>query len=451
MRTDSTKSWFKFENKKGSDKTDIYIYDEIGFWGVTAQDFVDQLREVDSKKITVHVNSPGGAIFDGIAIYNALKQHPAEVTVTVDALAASAASFIAQAGDVVQMSRNATMMIHDGMGICLGNAADMRETAVLLDRMSNNIADIYAQRAGGDVGTWRAFMQAETWYTGQEAVDAGLADEVVGETPADAEEAKNNWDLSFFNYAGRDKAPSPEHVRQTILKNTAKEAPVSGTTKNQGGEGASGTPATPAATPPNQPGSGTPEDPGTGSPDTDPDAKTTEGSKGEPADASTNPPAGTPGGATSPTPTAQFAGVLVNGTLVQDPTAVQNHVNSLENFRKETLEAGRKSFVKNLCDDKKIAATQVEATETFALGLTDVQYTQWVASWQDAPPVPVFGQHAAGSTNHDGTTEADPAAVELQNAKDIVRQHRLANMSQENLEKTASWAVLVKHNATDSV
>jgi hypothetical protein len=126
----------------------------------------------------VHINSPGGDVFDGIAIYNALANHAASVTTYIDGLAASAASFIAQAGSPVKIARNASMMIHDAEGICVGNCAAMLEMADLLDAASNNIADIYS-RSGGTVPQWRDRMKATTWYhNGQDAVDAGLANEV---------------------------------------------------------------------------------------------------------------------------------------------------------------------------------------------------------------------------------------------------------------------------------
>src|ERR1044072_1272946 len=124
------KPWFKFENKK-SKTAKVYIYDEIGasFWGggVSPQDFINELNDISAKEFELHINSPGGDIFDGIAIYNAVISHEAKVTVFIDALAASAASFIAQAGDNIVMTRGSMMMIHDGIGLRWGNAQAMRE------------------------------------------------------------------------------------------------------------------------------------------------------------------------------------------------------------------------------------------------------------------------------------------------------------------------------------
>lgn len=200
------REWFRIVNK--ANKAEVYIYDEIGYWGVTASDFMNSVADLDVTDITLHINSPGGDVFDGIAIYNALKDHPAEVTVVVDALAASAASFIAMAGDKVIMNRNSEMMIHDAMGVCIGQAVDMSQMAELLDRTSDNIATIYATR-GGTTREWRDRMRAESWYSAQEAVDAGLADEARDAVDEDAVKVAASWDLTVFNHAGRTDAPDP--------------------------------------------------------------------------------------------------------------------------------------------------------------------------------------------------------------------------------------------------
>lgn len=202
--------WYAI-NSVSVDEATVNIYDEIGFWGVTAQDFADDVTKLTSRVLNVHINSPGGEVFDGLAIMNTLRQHPAEVRVFVDGLAASAASFIAvgaAAPGHLNIARNAEMMIHDAMGWAVGNAAEMRDLADRLDKVSDNIADVYAQRAGGDVATWRAAMKAETWYTGAEAVAAGLADRVTGETD-EANTVQDRWDLSVFAHAGRRNAPAP--------------------------------------------------------------------------------------------------------------------------------------------------------------------------------------------------------------------------------------------------
>jgi ATP-dependent protease ClpP protease subunit len=173
--------WYSITNTGGT-AADVYLYDEIGWYGLTAADFAAELNALGTiTQINLHVNSPGGDVFDGVAIYNTLRRHPASVTTYVDGLAASAASFIAMAGDRVLIEPTGTVMAHDASGLCIGNAADMRETAGLLDRVSDMIAGIYAAAAGGTVAQWRTVMKAERWYTAEEAVAAGLADAVLDE------------------------------------------------------------------------------------------------------------------------------------------------------------------------------------------------------------------------------------------------------------------------------
>jgi len=199
--------WFRIENSAtNSDTTKIYIYDEIGYFGVTASDFVRELQNVKTQNIDLHLNTPGGDVFDGVAIYNALLNHRATVTTYVDSLAASAGSFIAMAGDTRYIAKTAQMMIHDAHGLAIGNATDMRELADLLEMHSDNIAGIYADRAGGTTASWRKSMKAETWYTAAEAVKANLATSILD---ASGNTQNNSWDLSVYNFAGREKAPEP--------------------------------------------------------------------------------------------------------------------------------------------------------------------------------------------------------------------------------------------------
>lgn len=162
--------------------TRVDVYDDIGpggFFsdGLTAKDFAAQLAGVRGA-LEVHVNSGGGDVFDGIAIGNAIRAHGGPVTVVVDGLAASIASVIAQAGAERVMRPGSMMMIHDAFGACVGNAAEMAKMAQTLDEVSGNLAGIYASRAGRTAPEWRDAMRAETWYTADEAVVAGLADRV---------------------------------------------------------------------------------------------------------------------------------------------------------------------------------------------------------------------------------------------------------------------------------
>jgi ATP-dependent protease ClpP protease subunit len=203
---------------------EMYIYDEIGMWGISANDVAKALVGLEASTLNVYINSPGGDVYDGIAIYNNLKRCSARVNVTVDGLAASSASFIAMAGDTINIYRNAEMMIHDAWGVCMGPASEMRRMADDLDRCSDNIADVYASRAkdsGGDTGAkkkkaWRNLMLAETWFTAEEAVAAGLADEVIDPSSgAENVTILNSWDLSPFRFAGRVSAPDPVLAKTT--------------------------------------------------------------------------------------------------------------------------------------------------------------------------------------------------------------------------------------------
>ena len=170
-------SWFSVRNKK--DEADIYIYDEIGVMGVSAAAFIREVEALKVARFNLHLNSPGGMAFDGIAIYNGLKSHPAFITVTVEGVAASVASVIAQAGDRVVMAESATMMIHEPWVLMRANSALATHTGQWLDKLGDGIAGIYAARAGGEVTEWRTRMKAETWYQAHEAVEAGLADELT--------------------------------------------------------------------------------------------------------------------------------------------------------------------------------------------------------------------------------------------------------------------------------
>lgn len=162
---------------------ELRIYDDIGLGGVSAAHIADQLEAITAPELDIRINSPGGSVFDGIAIYNAIERHPAKVTMHIDGLAGSAASFIAMAGDEIVINRYAKMMIHDASGIVIGAAADMGAMAGVLNMLSQTIAQVYADRAGGTTEHWRQAMLTETWYSADEAVKAGLADRIAGPAP----------------------------------------------------------------------------------------------------------------------------------------------------------------------------------------------------------------------------------------------------------------------------
>jgi ATP-dependent protease ClpP protease subunit len=213
-------SWYRITNATAPDEAEVMLYDEVGGWyGATADQFIADLRGITAPNLRVRINSPGGSVFEGIAIANALRSHPGNVTIQVDSVAASIASVIAMAGDRIEMAPNSMLMIHDASGVCLGNASDMEEMAQLLALISDNIADAYAARAGGTREDWRELMRAETWYLPDAAVEAGLADEALA-TPKTGEPAvqpqpdepdmARAWDLAAYGYTGPAKPEAPK-------------------------------------------------------------------------------------------------------------------------------------------------------------------------------------------------------------------------------------------------
>lgn len=187
----------------GDGPAHLDIEGSIGWPGVEAGEVVTTLRALHNRPLVVHLNSPGGDVFQGIAIYNALLQHEAGVTVRVEALAASIASVIAMAGAPLVMAEASMLMIHDPHALVMGGADDMRHMAALLDKASEVFADVYARR-GIERAQLREWMAAETWFTANEAIKAGLID-AIDETPVPAAvEARSKFDLSGFR-----RAPAP--------------------------------------------------------------------------------------------------------------------------------------------------------------------------------------------------------------------------------------------------
>lgn len=244
--------WYYIKNEADGESTDtttVFIYEEIGgSFGISADEFVKDLETITTPNINVRINSPGGSVFDSIAIRNALVRHQSKVITTVDALAASGASIIALGGDEIEMMPGSQMMIHDALGEEMGNAKQFREMADFLDKQSDNIAAIYATKAGGEIQEWRNRMLAETWLFDVEAVEMGLADRIYAtptaqpETEPDEDEPeqgepepeesteddeiddeeseddelediaalmRKRHPLNKFKYAGRRKAPAP--------------------------------------------------------------------------------------------------------------------------------------------------------------------------------------------------------------------------------------------------
>lgn len=183
------------------DETAITIYDVIGedAWtgnGFTAKRMSAALRSIGSRDVTVKINSPGGDFFEGVAIYNLLREHPATVTVRVMGLAASAASIIAMAGDRLEMGRGAFLMIHDAWAVAIGNRHDMREAAETLEPFDAAMADIYAARTGIDAKDIAKMMDAETWLSASEAVAKKFAEGIIDDEETAAGDTSARADLA---------------------------------------------------------------------------------------------------------------------------------------------------------------------------------------------------------------------------------------------------------------
>lgn len=180
--------YLTIKQQAGNNEADLFIDGKIvdDEWyenDTSAAGFRDSLKQLgDVKTINLHINSPGGSVFEGIAIYNMLKNHPAYINVYVDALAASIASVIAMSGDDIFMPSNSMLMIHNPWTVAMGNANDLRKQADDLDRIGELSVTTYLDKAGGklDADTLHQLMDDETWLTAQEAVNYGLATEVIG-------------------------------------------------------------------------------------------------------------------------------------------------------------------------------------------------------------------------------------------------------------------------------
>ena len=191
---------YSIENKTDKEAT-IYIYDEIGWFGVEAIDFVKDLNDIKAGTIHIRINSPGGMVFDGTSIFNAIKQHKSKTITHIDGLAASISAVIALAPDKILMAENAFMMIHNPYSMVIGNADDMRSEANLLEKVGGMISKTFIDKTGMDKEKIKDLMTADnglgTWMTADEAMELGFIDEI--EEPSENENAKANiFDLSVF-------------------------------------------------------------------------------------------------------------------------------------------------------------------------------------------------------------------------------------------------------------
>jgi ATP-dependent Clp endopeptidase proteolytic subunit ClpP len=174
-------NWYTFTAKADAE-ADVHIYSEIGGFGVSAEAFVNELKTINAKRLNVRINSPGGSVFDGFAIFNALRGYKGEVVTYVDGLAASAASVIAIAGRELRIAKNGYLMIHNAAAGVWGGADDMRKTADLLEKLNGTIADAYSEKTKRSRDEMLALMESETWMNAKDAKDMGFVDAIEGES-----------------------------------------------------------------------------------------------------------------------------------------------------------------------------------------------------------------------------------------------------------------------------
>ncbi len=187
-----TEKWYNIQNK-ASDVTDVYIFDEIGTYGVTAQEFINDIKGLKDMPINLRINSLGGDVFDGMAMYNVIKRREAKTTVYIEGIAASIATIIALGADEVVMAENSLFMIHNAWGGTMGEAKDMRKTAETLDKISSELTDIYRKKTGLSNDVLAEMMDEETWLNAQEAYELGFID-----TISDSIKVAAKYDVSKF-------------------------------------------------------------------------------------------------------------------------------------------------------------------------------------------------------------------------------------------------------------
>ena len=186
-------SWYSINAKDTEQYADVYLYDEVGNYGVSAKDFVNDLKLLKGRDIYLHINCVGGEVFDGMAIYNTLKKYKGKVTAYIEGIAASMGSIIPLAADEIIMSENSLYMIHNAWGGAMGEADDMRKTATLLDKLSSEIANIYTKKTGLPLSQIEDMMDEETWFNSEEALEYGFIDRI-----SDAVMVAAKYDISKF-------------------------------------------------------------------------------------------------------------------------------------------------------------------------------------------------------------------------------------------------------------
>ena len=225
-------NWYAFKNAPDKDgEVELSLYDEIGSFGIGAKEFIAELKEHKDQHIHLRINSPGGEIVEGSAIYNALTRHKGGLTVHIDALAASMASVIAMSGDPVYMADNALLMIHNPWTLAAGEAKDLRKQADLLDTMKSNLIRAYQKKSGMEEKAIAKLMDEETWLDAVEAVALGFVDAIEDGIPAaaSAKEMRARFD-NFAKAKMQNTVISEAEVSAPAADPVVEETPVAAET-----------------------------------------------------------------------------------------------------------------------------------------------------------------------------------------------------------------------------
>jgi|TARA_R100000278_G_scaffold33166_1_gene30143 ATP-dependent Clp endopeptidase proteolytic subunit ClpP len=185
--------WYNIQGKATDAVAEIYIFDEIGAYGITAQDFIAEMKEYKDTPVNLRINCIGGDVFDGMAMYNIIKKREAKTTAYIEGIAASMGSVIALAADEVVMAENSLFMIHNAWGGAMGGAEDMRKTASVLEKISNEIANIYKRKTRLSLDRITDMMDEETWLNAEEAYELGFIDSI-----SDSIKVAAKYDVSKF-------------------------------------------------------------------------------------------------------------------------------------------------------------------------------------------------------------------------------------------------------------
>ena len=172
-----SRHWYAIQ-QTADGEAEVSIYDEIGFGGVTAKSFLAELKKLSGQRVHLRINSVGGSVVEGAAIYNALRRHKGGLVVHIDALAASMASVIAMAGDETLIADNALVMIHNPWGMTMGDADELRKEADILDKLKATLVNAYVRKTGMEAEQVAQMMDDETWLDATEAVALGFADAI---------------------------------------------------------------------------------------------------------------------------------------------------------------------------------------------------------------------------------------------------------------------------------